>query len=93
MMLLSGTQGIVRHHLERVENRSKRGIAGSLILTVFDRDALYDIKKKALYAAKKTDLSMDNPAGIAPSSGVGAELKTPNYSDQIPPFEGLRLAA
>lgn len=85
--------------------RGKRGHAGSLIFTNFDRHALYDImegsltqatsndRKRYWYWAKTTDI----PAGgrsklLAGSDPLGAlgtlgvEKKSPNYSDQIPPF-------
>jgi len=81
--------------------RGKRGHAGSLIFTNFDRHALFDLKKESeangkplRYYRKGTDI----PAG-GRSKLLGAQLdegdlrslgwSTPqeaNYSDQIPPF-------
>jgi hypothetical protein len=63
-------------------SRGKRGVAGSIILTILDRDALHDIKRQALFAAKSEDLTQDT--GVVES--FGSDLKRPNYSDQIPPF-------
>jgi len=76
-------------------SRGKRGIAGSLIFTNFDREALYDVKNnKTLnlqYKKKPHDIAAggrsydlfngNNPN--APLEGVSADA---NYSDQIPPF-------
>jgi len=81
--------------------RGKRGHAGSLIFTNFDRHALYDVKKASdltdkplKYYAKWTDV----PAG-GRSKLLGTNLEPgdtrliglphlaeANYSDQIPPF-------
>lgn len=82
--------------------RGKRGHAGSLIFTNFDRHALYDImegnfqtseqdKKRYWYWKKQTDV----PAGgrskligktFSDLSALGIELAQANYSDQVPPF-------
>lgn len=81
--------------------RGKRGHAGSLIFTNFDRSALYDVKE----ASEKTDRPLryyrkatDVPAG-GRSELLGTRLAEgdlrpigqsfpakANYSDQIPPF-------
>lgn len=82
--------------------RGKRGHAGSLIFTNFDRDALYDIKqgsfeqkstgaqKRYFYYAKKTDVPAGGRSKFLKQSDLantlGSELLAPNYSDQIPPF-------
>jgi hypothetical protein len=82
--------------------RGKRGHAGSLIFTNFDRDALYDIKHQALSSTFSTRYQywkkqQDIPAGgrsklisstlaAADLNSLGIELADPNYSDQIPPF-------
>jgi len=63
-------------------SRGKRGVAGSLIMTILDRDALYDIKRQALFAAKNEDVTQDS--GLAEE--ISSELRHPNYSDQLPPF-------
>ena len=82
--------------------RGKRGHAGSLIFTNFDRHALYDIMEGTYtggeqsdryhYWRKKTDL----PAGGRNSElanvgfngldSLGSQLAPANYSDQLPPF-------
>lgn len=82
--------------------RGKRGHAGSLIFTNFDRHALYDVMNRDKlgeigdadrykFWKKQTDV----PAGgrskllstdFADLSSLGVELATPTYSDQIPPF-------
>ena len=82
--------------------RGKRGHAGSLIFTNFDRHALYDLmdpdstsvgndKKRYWYWKKAQDV----PAGgrskflstnFGDLSALGITLAAPNYSDQIPPF-------
>lgn len=73
-------------------SRGKRGIAGSLVFTVFDRDALHVMK------------TSDNPVfrhGLNSTAGAvkgvheapgdvtskWAEKKAPKYSDEIPPFD------
>lgn len=83
-------------------SRGKRGIAGSLVLTVFSNNALYDFKKSdashQVYWASDRDI-LYRPAneGIGaqdlhdPSAlfqpGVGRGEKRPvNYADQILPF-------
>lgn len=38
-------------------SRNKRGIAGSLSLTIFDRSGFHDILSKSLYAAKRWDVT------------------------------------
>ncbi|MGD9697428.1 hypothetical protein [Acinetobacter sp.] len=67
-------------------SRGKRGVAGSLIMTVFDRDAFWDIKEVANYYAKHSDLKAGG-GSAASITKIGGSLKNhPNYSDQIPPF-------
>ena len=74
-------------------SRGKRGVAGSLVMTVFDRDAFYEIKKQAYFAAKAHDATLENKVaqyfqpGVTPVSEVGMQLANPGYSDQIPPFD------
>ena len=69
-------------------SRGKRGIAGSLIFTIFDRAALADVMDKAAYAAKQTDISSGGRSrGLGANTTVGLELRKPNYLDQIPPFD------
>lgn len=81
-------------------SRGKRGIAGSLIFTNFDREALFDIKNRNnssqtvtqvdnRYWKKITDINAGGRAKNlkgADLTGLGSILADPNYSDQIPPF-------
>ena len=71
----------------------KRGIAGSLVMTNFDRAALYDV----IHAGDKGNMDLkyfkktfDMPAGgksvIAEDIGTSAKQNS-NYPDQIPPFK------
>jgi len=80
-------------------SRGKRGIAGSLIFTVFDRPALYQM----LEAHHATDQSMkfftrkhntlpgdpNHKRGIAEVSDQARDIvsQVPFYADQIPPFD------
>lgn len=82
--------------------RGKRGHAGSLIFTNFDRHAMYDVMNREAFGDtagaaryKYWKKTTDIPAGgrskllsadFADLSRLGVELATPNYSDQIPPF-------
>jgi len=78
-------------------SRGKRGIAGSLIFTNFDREALYDIKQSNSLGLKYYKKNFDIAAGgrsydLLSTSGIdgtkaleGAPAIA-NYSDQIPPF-------
>jgi len=65
--------------------RGKRGLAGSLIFTVFDRGALKDMMILSEYAAKTSDIRSGGRAMVAENE-FGLKLDTPNYLDQIPPF-------
>ena len=73
-------------------SKGKRGVAGSLIMTIFDRDAFFDIKEqRALYYAKKSDYTpgFSNFGAIQDAEAANIlqlDLARPNYSDQIPPF-------
>lgn len=84
-------------------SRGKRGIAGSLVFTVFDRDALHQIKSAGWNVYRGTlntssaDLSLD-PFSVENVPQVtseaaraawknGAGKASPNYSDEIPPFD------
>ena len=82
--------------------RGKRGHAGSLVFTNFDRHALYDFmegaygggisdKKRYYYWAKRTDVPAGGRSQLIGTtfndlSALGVERRKPNYSDQIPPF-------
>lgn len=80
----------------------KRGHAGSLIFTNFDRDALWDIKhastsgdgsKRYQYWKKQQDIPAGGRSTLlnqdydnASLASLGIVKADPNYSDQIPPF-------
>jgi hypothetical protein len=62
-------------------SRNKRGIAGSLSMTIFDRSGFFDIMQNSLYASKRWDVVAGGqsfqrtPAGTwADSTGSGVEL-------------------
>lgn len=76
-------------------SRGKRGIAGSLIFTNFDREALFDVKNSETldlqYYKKPFDIaaggrSFDLFKTNAASKSIEGERTTANYSDQLPPF-------
>ena len=75
-------------------SRGKRGIAGSMVFILFDRHALNKIIQSSLYVAK-TDENIVRQAdfGLAPvpvdqvDPNATAFLSTPQYADQIPPFD------
>ena len=82
--------------------RGKRGHAGSLIFTNFDRHALYDVKEMSAangrplrYYRKGTDIPAGGRSlflgtsideGDLSNLGASTPDSNPNYSDQIPPF-------
>jgi hypothetical protein len=73
-------------------SRGKRGIAGSLVFTVFDRDALHGLKSGATIHRHK--LAGDNfipvhqLTGGTDAVGDWNSGNTPvTYSDEIPPFD------
>jgi len=81
--------------------RGKRGHAGSMIFTNFDRHALYDVQKalegtpqELMYYRKGNDIPAGGRSVLLGSqsyegdlSAIGNSYKVPsNYSDQIPPF-------
>jgi len=81
--------------------RGKRGHAGSLIFTNFDRHALYDImentqkqgdQKRYYYFKKSTDVPAGGRSMLLNQdvdqalANLGVELARANYPDQIPPF-------
>ena len=79
----------------RAFSRGKRGIAGSLIFTVFDRHVLHSIINQSRYLAKfddirnpeETVLAVHEISGLSPNIALGLELRKAVYSDQIPPFD------
>lgn len=82
-------------------SRGKRGIAGSLVFTVFDRDALHQMKTTAnpvfrhgLNSTQSGKFNQDNLTAVhginmnqTDLPGKWAEKKAPKYSDEIPPFD------
>jgi len=77
--------------------RSKRGIAGSMILTTFDRHALADFMRASDYAAKKGSIetTQTNPhnviEGVSPSSlAESIQTVAPN---QVGDVTGINNAA
>jgi hypothetical protein len=80
-------------------SRGKRGIAGSLIFTVFDRPALYQMleahhnspTEMKFFTRTHNTLPGDpsHKRGIAEVSTQTRDVvsKTPYYADQIPPFD------
>jgi len=84
-------------------SRGKRGIAGTLIFTVFDRSALIDVfrnmsDKSGWFFAHDTDVQKHN-SEEAKGIQVNADINTDNtwqpawYPDQIPPFDVVLTAA
>lgn len=81
-------------------SRGKRGIAGSLIFTMFDRPSLYQMLKSnqsgAKYWTRTSNVlpgfaqgNASNHAGILPASSQAIDVTQafPYYNDQIPPFD------
>lgn len=82
-------------------SRGKRGIAGSLVFTVFDRDALHQMKtvdnpvyRHGLNSTHSGDFNKDDLLAVhdintnqSDLPGKWAEAKAPKYSDEIPPFD------
>lgn len=81
-------------------SRGKRGIAGSLIFTVFDRPALYEMLAKhaednsAKYYTRSSNVlpglgGVQKARGIAPIGDQTMDVirSLPYYADQIPPFD------
>jgi len=82
-------------------SRGKRGIAGSLVFTVFDRDALHQMKttdnpvyRHGLNSTESGAFNAANLRNVADINvsqddlpGKWAEPQAPKYSDEIPPFD------
>jgi hypothetical protein len=80
--------------------RGKRGVAGSLVTVCHDRGSLHDIVERyGVYAHKQGDstrpgdrrsrqerLNSGNSVLSEPER-LGYELRTPEYYDQLPPFD------
>lgn len=79
--------------------RGKRGVAGSLVTVCHDRGSLHDIVERyGVYAHKKGDSTRpgQNRRGrqerleenvLSEPERLGYELRTPEYYDQLPPFD------
>ena len=80
-------------------SRGKRGIAGSLVFTVFDRDALHSLKQVEnvhAHGLNSTQLPTnevlpvhEQAAGVDSANPQGAwkNKRKPIFSDEIPPFD------
>jgi hypothetical protein len=77
-------------------SRGKRGIAGSLVFTVFDRDSLWMMKQDDnvyRHQGNTTGYSLDEMPGVHQISGQAFDKSKwaggtkPVYSDEIPPFD------
>jgi hypothetical protein len=75
-------------------SRGKRGIAGSLVFTVFDKDVFYNLKQGNVDAMYWTaTANLDNTADISQwdvnqqnAANQFVQLESV-YADQIPPFD------
>tara|TARA_Y100000593_G_C4288920_1_gene327177 strand:- start:55 stop:648 length:594 start_codon:yes stop_codon:yes gene_type:complete len=69
-------------------SKNKRGVAGSVVMTCFDRAALRDIME--LSEVHRTDQSFV-PGQTQQANGTGSpfgeDTRTAIYSDEIPPFD------
>lgn len=80
-------------------SRGKRGIAGSLVFTVFDRDALHQLKNSENFKVYRQGLNSSgsgvgtppdpahNPSQSAADRQAWGAGAVPKYSDEIPPFD------
>jgi hypothetical protein len=81
-------------------SRGKRGIAGSLIFQIFDRDALYQVMYSnpgdfKFYTRTSNIQTVSVAGGPDPNNWIndwkqvelGYDQYTPFYADQIPPFD------
>ena len=80
-------------------SRGKRGIAGSLVFTIFDRDALLRIKEGSHVYRSAFNSSdrytgegvlrpdQDYNTGLDDNFDAWTKQSSPHYSDEIPPFD------
>ncbi len=81
-------------------SRGKRGIAGSMVFTVFDRSALHSVKEQSEISAhglNTTGVAQfgDTPEGVHTVSNIseGSAVdkwknpRKPVYTDEVPPFD------
>jgi hypothetical protein len=84
-----------------VENRSKRGIAGSLLFALFDRDPLWMIIRGEnannnynfwYFAHANEQAAIDSSTSVwdwsaAATSAATTELRPPEFMDQVMPMD------
>ena len=82
-------------------SRGKRGIAGSLVFTVFDRDSLHEVKEQSKVYRQGLNQTAWNPNSknelyaVHEEESFGAErnisawqnASKPAYTDEVPPFD------
>jgi hypothetical protein len=75
-------------------SRGKRGIAGSMVFIIFDRDPVHQIAARSTYVAKSDENAVRRHVFGLPAvpvdqvdQNVIAFLATPQYADEIPPFD------
>ena len=80
-------------------SRGKRGIAGSLVFTVFDRDSLHSLKQEKNVHAHGLNSTALSEGDVKPIHELAASIdaaspqtawknkRKPIYSDEIPPFD------
>lgn len=77
-------------------SRGKRGIAGSMVFIMFDRNALYNLMQASQYVAHSDENAVrviqNGQSALTLNQldnnpNVVAYLATPIYADQIPPFD------
>ncbi|MBC8436690.1 hypothetical protein H8D85_00035 [bacterium] len=69
-------------------SKNKRGVAGSIVMTCFDRAALRDIMD--ISSVHRTDQSYmpgNTQTTSSSSSPFSADVRTALYADEIPPFD------
>jgi len=78
-------------------SRGKRGIAGSLVFTVFDRHVMHGLINQSFYAGRVTDvrnpIAVHEAGGLITDANLGVQIRRAVYSDQIPPFDLTLTAA
>jgi hypothetical protein len=68
-------------------SKNKRGHAGSIVLTVFDRSALRDIQEVATVYRKDQSFVPGTANAVGTANPFVAEERTAIYADEIPPFD------
>lgn len=79
-------------------SRGKRGVAGSLTFTVFDRDALTEVKQSSIVyrhgfnhsdeptGANQQPAHLDHRVTMDANLARFANAERPHYADEVPPF-------